>query len=760
MAKAKLDNKNLKQNFWKSEIYKKVFWVMVACTILVVTFFALFIYNFVKQSVLEENRIFATDSFRNVGAIFEEMEYSANSLATDILLDDTFDMILFGSEENINITTASRVIRQLKLKKSMNEMVESIYLYNAEADVLLTDRMVSLKDNQSRNSIQDKGITEIIEEYEKYRNKKFVKRTVPTVSYRTMMSGEATVYTYFLDYFKYDELQSVVILNLSESYLREKILAMENTRNSYIAVFDESESPILEVSNGIHMEIDSVKTQLTAMRAKGEYYREFIKNGERYFMLYLVSEELGWDYVKINEWNDIFAVQTKIKNIFLIMVLTITILAILISRKGAYMIYQPYLNLEKRNEKLLIADRKNQQAMKSEFLFNFVTGRAIYPIEETELLLDKYKLVKEDHKYTLAILKIANYEKLVEQVGKKWIKTIKFGFSNIFEEIANDHFFAQGVMCPDEVVLFVLGTEKESIKTEIETVFRDFCDKQKAFLNWEFQLMTIDEYVDFQRLPELKNKMWMELSNLFFYDYGTVVSYKELCSNYKRKMNYEKFNQKDILEAVYSGKLEEVVKALEKLELIMQDCCAIDYRNALIWVATSVVYAIDEYKEDLVNEERVKDVITEAEYIRLISNCDTAIQAKALLMRIINTALEMREKVTPKLPIYKKMEDVDIYIEREFKNPNLSLDLIADEFAISPLYLGRQYKKYKGKSVGEHITIVRLEEAAKQIQNTQKPIKTIALECGFGEGNYFYTLFKKKMGMSPQVYREKEKPNL
>jgi YesN/AraC family two-component response regulator len=37
--------------------------------------------------------------------------------------------------------------------------------------------------------------------------------------------------------------------------------------------------------------------------------------------------------------------------------------------------------------------------------------------------------------------------------------------------------------------------------------------------------------------------------------------------------------------------------------------------------------------------------------------------------------------------------------------------------------------------------------------STSKSITEIAIECGFGDGNYFGDAFKKIKGVAPRVYR-------
>lgn len=57
-------------------------------------------------------------------------------------------------------------------------------------------------------------------------------------------------------------------------------------------------------------------------------------------------------------------------------------------------------------------------------------------------------------------------------------------------------------------------------------------------------------------------------------------------------------------------------------------------------------------------------------------------------------------------------------------------------------------------SVADYINAERLEWVLGELKNTDRPAKEIAEECGFASTNYFYTYFRKKIGVTPQAYRE------
>jgi len=87
----------------------------------------------------------------------------------------------------------------------------------------------------------------------------------------------------------------------------------------------------------------------------------------------------------------------------------------------------------------------------------------------------------------------------------------------------------------------------------------------------------------------------------------------------------------------------------------------------------------------------------------------------------------------------------------------LSLKTLSYEYKISPAYLGQQFKKVTGKSFTDHINGLRINRAKDLLKNTSLKEKSIALEVGYSDHNYFYRVFKKYELISPSLYRKKAK---
>ncbi len=94
------------------------------------------------------------------------------------------------------------------------------------------------------------------------------------------------------------------------------------------------------------------------------------------------------------------------------------------------------------------------------------------------------------------------------------------------------------------------------------------------------------------------------------------------------------------------------------------------------------------------------------------------------------------------------------YISENYSR-ELSLSLLAREFALSESHFSRQFKVYTGFGVNEYIATVRVKNAEKMLVTTKAPITEIAQNCGFNSSSYFAAVFKKVRGVSPISVRKK-----
>ena len=118
---------------------------------------------------------------------------------------------------------------------------------------------------------------------------------------------------------------------------------------------------------------------------------------------------------------------------------------------------------------------------------------------------------------------------------------------------------------------------------------------------------------------------------------------------------------------------------------------------------------------------------------------------------------EQVDEIRIKTPDEKLLERIMDCINKNLKNSDLSVDMIAEEVGISRVHLHRKMKELTGQTPHDFIRNIRLKKAAQLLANQGMNVTEVMYACGFANSASFSTVFKKFYGMSPRDYmREHE----
>lgn len=84
---------------------------------------------------------------------------------------------------------------------------------------------------------------------------------------------------------------------------------------------------------------------------------------------------------------------------------------------------------------------------------------------------------------------------------------------------------------------------------------------------------------------------------------------------------------------------------------------------------------------------------------------------------------------------------------------DLSLSNISNYVNYNPSYISRLFKQKTGTNLFEYVTNMRMQEAKRLLGKTNASVQMIAHQIGFDSPQYFSTVFKKNVGVTPQEYR-------
>lgn len=150
----------------------------------------------------------------------------------------------------------------------------------------------------------------------------------------------------------------------------------------------------------------------------------------------------------------------------------------------------------------------------------------------------------------------------------------------------------------------------------------------------------------------------------------------------------------------------------------------------------------------------------------------------------ISAAYAEYDKLKPRLPDKERLDTLILplckmlelaYIKEE-KTPrsdslgeaisryirqNYAMDLTAEHickvFSCSRSYLSHSFKSYTGQSFRDYLSSIRLSYARQLLEHSSLSVTQISFSVGFNDSNYFSSVFKKRLGVSPLTYRKSKR---
>lgn len=148
-------------------------------------------------------------------------------------------------------------------------------------------------------------------------------------------------------------------------------------------------------------------------------------------------------------------------------------------------------------------------------------------------------------------------------------------------------------------------------------------------------------------------------------------------------------------------------------------------------------------------------IYDDLKYVWLRRNHGYMIEAKALLLRILVSYLELSVQKGRPFVIDYRAEKAARYIIDHYAE-DISIDTLAAITGLNKNYFGALFKEAMGMTFRQFLTSIRLNRADTLLLISKNDIESIASRCGFTDVCYFSKVFKKKRGISPSQYRQQK----
>jgi AraC family transcriptional regulator len=136
---------------------------------------------------------------------------------------------------------------------------------------------------------------------------------------------------------------------------------------------------------------------------------------------------------------------------------------------------------------------------------------------------------------------------------------------------------------------------------------------------------------------------------------------------------------------------------------------------------------------------------------RLRSDAASALSIEGLALEILAELARLEAGGHEKAPPRWLRQARDLLHAR--LGENLTHNEVAQGVGVHPVYLATLFRRHFRCTIGEYVRRLRIDFAAGEIANSDRPLCEIGLDAGFADQSHFSKVFKNHTGMTPGGFR-------
>jgi len=269
----------------------------------------------------------------------------------------------------------------------------------------------------------------------------------------------------------------------------------------------------------------------------------------------------------------------------------------------------------------------------------------------------------------------------------------------------------------------------------------------KEYFNVSFSCGIGNVVNDLEGIKESYHKASIAFKHRIVMGYNKIISYENLEFIKESDQIYPYYLEKELLNSIktmQSTLMEECVKNF------FNSICRYHY-NQIILYTLQLNFALKQFA--LQYDLETDDLFESTDY-----NFQNNVTFDQITTRFISCSESMIQSLT-EIRAHKSdktsvIQNVIAFIETNIYNPNLTVEMIAEEVSLSVNYLRNIFKENTNQSLSGFIIEKKLELICHLLIDTNMPIQELSEKVGFTTKNYFFTFFKKHMEVTPNQYRK------
>ncbi len=734
----------------RKKILQKVFLIILFTVVFIILFSSFIYYYSFRNTQINIMYNFSNDSLEKLDNTIGYMFDSVYSTISMFHNDSDINYLLYYN--NLYIGEVVKAFTKINSFSISQSYIHSIYIYNGSEDKFYTN--LPTQGIKKSDVFLDQEIIKVMEE-NKYSNQVvFNRRTIKTLQ----KYSECDVFSFInIDASKKTgHINNAIIINVNKSWIEKNLTSRKGSSIHKTIILDYDGEIIGSSANEeLHLTLNDPEIKkiiLASTEGKGNFI-EKIKN-TKYLISYLYSPKTKWYFVDITPYDYLITetnkTAIKVLIICFALLLVVGLSAVYFSARK---IYSPINEIIYKLNLANIKNRENSYTIKQNYLKSLILNENIpeskdYVAEFTNsnIAFDPLRSI------VLIMLQIDNFDNFCNTYNFEDRNTLKYGIMNIASELFTKSFVNDTIDIDDDIMLVILNVssplpDEEHQKMRKAVLDTQSCTKKFLSVSLSATIGMIGEGIkDIHKLYQL---LYTRSHNRIFLGHNCVIYSQSINMHSFSEYSYDFSKEKHMIDELMLEKMDNVKKVFTDIINSTNGYVNTVLNSVLLRLTYSTIMAVDSI------EDKGTAMISYNfdSFMNKLSSLETINQIQEHFFNMFDyISLKLNESRNKKHD--QLISKVISIIETEYPDSNLYLSSISNSVKMSPTYLGRLFKKHTMQSVSEYIHDVRIQKAVHLLTTTDKPISNISSSVGFVRSNYFYTVFKKKYGVTPNEFRK------
>lgn len=521
--------------------------------------------------------------------------------------------------------------------------------------------------------------------------------------------------------------------------------------------------------------------QILSQDETGNSFTANIQN-KKHLVAYVKSEEMSWYFVSVTPYSSLISNIDHLRQVTLLVTAGIVLIGLLVSIFLSKNIYRPlsalfekiihnsasakssfideyqvmaemFASLEEREKSMQFVIDRSSRTIRDHYLHSLLRGNSLDTSVPEELIRDIDEELSGSY-FCVIVFKIDDWEPARGGTEGGQKPLLRFALGNIAMEILGPLGSCDYLITGENEAVAICRYMKNDRPDELVPALRNVQGFLKRYFKLTVSIGIGDMSYGRKNIAFSYTSALQYVKYRLIYGKASILDAQTTRSHIMTTVSYPTDCEKKLIEAVQSGNPDAIRESAEQFIAQISSGSVNQVITYSIQLMLSLLKHFDYLRH--IPDSNFTEYLDAVADIEAAENLE---EIKSLLHQYCANICSLIEEKNHWINAHKHnivIEKVQNYIQEHYVEPNLSLELVSSIAGLSPSYLGKLFKGSTGQSFSEYLNHIRLEKAKELLTSTNETAAKISESVGMYNTTYFSTLFKKKYGLSPSAFRERE----